>query len=250
MLADLVGLRFGKLTVLSFSHRSAADKPYWKCVCDCGTQKVISADNLRGGHGTHCGCVKAKNPKFINLTGQRFGRFTVLERVPDYENPNKTRTPMWKCLCDCGREKAVRGYHLRQGKILSCGCYLADNTERRFSKHGLHGTPEEILCRSARGRAKKHGLEFCLDPQDICIPENCPLLGIPIIQNLGRRGPAPNSPSLDRIDSEKGYTKSNVWVISHKANTIKSNATVEELRMIADGLERKNQDVNSNTCEN
>ena len=45
-----------------------------------------------------------------------------------------------------------------------------------------------------------------------------------------------NSPSIDRIDPSKGYTKDNVWVISRRANTIKSNATVDEVEKVAQGL--------------
>ena len=45
-----------------------------------------------------------------------------------------------------------------------------------------------------------------------------------------------NSPSLDRIDSSKGYTPDNVWVISRRANIIKHDATLEELLLISKNL--------------
>lgn len=48
-----------------------------------------------------------------------------------------------------------------------------------------------------------------------------------------------NSYSLDRIDPNKGYIKGNIWVISLRANRIKNDATVSELRMIADAIEQK-----------
>jgi len=48
----------------------------------------------------------------------------------------------------------------------------------------------------------------------------------------------PNSPSLDRIDPTKGYVKGNVWIISHKANTFKSYATHEELKILTDAVGR------------
>lgn len=65
---------------------------------------------------------------------------------------------------------------------------------------------------------------------DIMIPEICPVLGIPIICGTrGRKGGTPNSPSIDRIEPFKGYTRGNVRIISNRANTLKNDATIEEL---------------------
>lgn len=86
----------------------------------------------------------------------------------------------------------------------------------------------------SKSRAKKKGFEHNIDLDDISIPDKCPLLGIPIFK--GESSVQENSPTLDRIDSSKGYVKGNVWVISYKANTIKSNATPEELLAIATRL--------------
>ena len=48
-----------------------------------------------------------------------------------------------------------------------------------------------------------------------------------------------DSYSLDRIDSSRGYVKGNIWAISLRANRIKNDSTVEELRLIADKVEQK-----------
>lgn len=55
---------------------------------------------------------------FIDLTGQKFGRLTVIERA--YRN--KFYNWYWNCKCDCGKETTVMGSHLRRGLIKSCGC--------------------------------------------------------------------------------------------------------------------------------
>lgn len=86
---------------------------------------------------------------------------------------------------------------------------------------------ESDLLKQAKYRAKKNNLEFDIDISDVLIPKTCPILNIPLFSSKGHSGP--NSPSIDRIDSSKGYVKGNVQVISHKANTIKSNATLQEL---------------------
>jgi hypothetical protein len=93
------------------------------------------------------------------------------------------------------------------------------------------------MYRNAKKRSKDRGWEFDLDWREIVIPEMCPLLGIPIIVNQG--GLLPGSPSLDRIDTDKGYTKDNVWVISHRANTIKNNCSIDEFRLILQNWEAK-----------
>jgi hypothetical protein len=95
--------------------------------------------------------------------------------------------------------------------------------------------PDRYLLRSARGRAKKEGCPFNLVAADIVIPTVCPFLGIPLRINDGRVGP--DSPSLDRIDPTLGYVRGNVHVISHRANTIKSDASLEELQRIVAYLE-------------
>jgi hypothetical protein len=88
------------------------------------------------------------------------------------------------------------------------------------------------MCTNAKVRAKKRGLDFNLVPSDIIIPTHCPILGIPLFINRGGNSHTPNSPTLDRIDVRKGYVKGNVAVISMRANTIKSDATLEQVERL------------------
>ena len=55
--------------------------------------------------------------KFIDLSGQRFGKLLVLYRSSKIGEPIK-----FMCKCDCGKEKEIRGNDLRSGKTTSCGC--------------------------------------------------------------------------------------------------------------------------------
>lgn len=92
--------------------------------------------------------------------------------------------------------------------------------------------PEKWLLISAKARAKENGREFSIDCSDIVIPKFCPVLGIELKRNVGGV-PTATSPSLDRIDNAKGYVKGNVAVISHRANSLKRNATASELISVA-----------------
>jgi hypothetical protein len=86
------------------------------------------------------------------------------------------------------------------------------------------------MVHSARQSAKKYGRAHTITKDDIVIPSYCPLLGIPLF--IGGGKVADNSPTLDRIDSALGYVPGNVWVISHRANRIKNNATLAEMELI------------------
>ncbi len=79
---------------------------------------------------------------------------------------------------------------------------------------------------AAKMNAQTRGQEFSIDIEDVPIPDVCPLLGMPLRMGETYRW---NKPSIDRIDSTKGYIKGNVWVISVLANTMKSIATKEQL---------------------
>ena len=89
---------------------------------------------------------------------------------------------------------------------------------------------------SARQRANLKGLEFTITPNDIVIPKLCPVLGIPLSPTVGMGSrkitELESSPSIDRIDNSKGYTKDNICVISLRANNIKKDATLTELRLL------------------
>ena len=71
--------------------------------------------------------------RFNDLTGKRFGRLTVLERMPNNAN-NKV---MWRCRCDCGNETIAIGSRIFTGKTKSCGCLTTEKTVERSTKHGL-----------------------------------------------------------------------------------------------------------------
>ena len=89
--------------------------------------------------------------------------------------------------------------------------------------------PERIMLYSSRRRAKEKGWEFNIDESDIIIPTHCPILGIELISG-GMGAQTFNSPSLDRIDSSKGYIKGNVRVISLRANMMKNDANLQEIQ--------------------
>lgn len=97
------------------------------------------------------------------------------------------------------------------------------------------------IWRGARSRAREKKLPFNITPADFDFPEKCPLLKIKL--DYESYTTCAESPSLDRIDNDKGYTLDNIWIISHRANTIKNNATVGELLAIAFNLRRKLMEV-------
>lgn len=96
--------------------------------------------------------------------------------------------------------------------------------------------PEQGLLESARGRARKGGFACTITIADIIVPEFCPLLGIKLERGKGSGGFRPSSPTLDKIRPELGYVPGNVWVISHRANAIKGNATLLELQLLVSNL--------------
>lgn len=105
------------------------------------------------------------------------------------------------------------------------------NAERR---RDLKTWPKMAI-NSIRSRAKEQGREFDLKPDDIIVPDICPVLGIPLM--AGAETPLSNRPSVDRFDNSRGYTKDNIRVISYRANQLKRDATVDEIRRILHYME-------------
>ncbi len=103
-----------------------------------------------------------------------------------------------------------------------------------------------IALTHARHRAKKAGMDFDIAASDVEVPDVCPILGIELKINRGRNSRSNHdSPSLDRIDNSKGYVKGNVRVVSSRANSLKSDASIDEMEKIL----RYMRDARDNPCE-
>lgn len=96
------------------------------------------------------------------------------------------------------------------------------------------------MVQSAKARAIKAGVSFEIGVDDVPFTPICPVLGITLDWSSSKCCPA--SPSLDRLDSALGYTPDNINVISHRANSIKNNATAEELIAVAHWIKQHADD--------
>jgi len=113
LLIDLAGKRFGRLVV-----RAYAGSKKWSCACDCGARVIVRGAQLRKGKTRSCGCLRTESrPKWIDLTGQRFGCWIVTA----YAGHRR-----WFCVCDCGTRADVLGQSLRRGDSRSSGCLTTE----------------------------------------------------------------------------------------------------------------------------
>jgi len=103
-------------------------------------------------------------------------------------------------------------------------------------KHGLVGSKRYNMWKRAHKAARLFGIPCTLKLEDIPeIPDVCPVLGIPLNKHSKTRGP--DSPSLDKVIPALGYIPSNVRIISWRANDLKKNATLEELKRLVEYME-------------
>ena len=140
-LIDLTGRIFGRLMVLKRDHKSPPRSTKWICQCDCGVIKSMYGSNLRDAKS--CGCQgreAVSNAVLVDLTGQRFGLWTVLRRANGIRRPGGNA--YWNCQCDCGTIRNINGSLLRRGHTKSCRCSfktkppnpLIDLTGQKFGR--------------------------------------------------------------------------------------------------------------------
>jgi len=98
-------------------------------------------------------------------------------------------------------------------------------------------TREYKLWNSARSNARNKGCACTIKVAEIHIPKTCPVLGIALNRNASPH--SDNLPSLDRINNKRGYTPTNTWVISWRANKLKASATLQELRLLVLALTKR-----------
>lgn len=117
---EIIGMKFGSLTVKAQGPNNKYNKKVFICDCDCGTKDYsVPKIRLTTGKTKSCGC--GRNPITINtdeLVGKTFGRFEVLEFI----GKNEKSVPTYRCKCECGNIVEVNGYNLKSGSSTNCGC--------------------------------------------------------------------------------------------------------------------------------
>lgn len=160
--------------------------------------------------------------RFIDLTGKRFGKLTVVSRAENAIEPNGKPRVMWNCHCDCGNDTVVAGSHLRNKHTTSCGCY---GREARIKSNTTHGKSNTPIYRTWR-----HMIERCYNKNNKRY-NSYGGRGIKVydkwindfqsfyeyVSSLPHYGE--NGYSLDRIDNDGNYEPNNIrWADDYIQN--------------------------------
>lgn len=163
---------------------------------------------------------------FVDITGQKFNRLTVLKRVFN-ESKGHAR---WECLCECGNTTILNGTIIKNGIVKSCGCLRSDTTTAIKTKHGKAKTKEHVAWINMRAR--------CYNPKRCDYPRYggrgmrvCDTWNSDFVNFLNDMGLAPSEHySIDRIDVNGDYEPANCkWSTEHEQSinrrTFKNNST-------------------------
>lgn len=206
---DLTGCRFGKLTVLSMAGKYKTKRGdvhgQWNCVCDCGNNAMASERALVGGYTT----MRRRCYRSNDLSGQRFGRLTVLHRADDILC-NAHRYKAYLCRCDCGTEDVVRASDLRLGHTRSCGCLLLDFISETCTTHGMSDTRLYTIWKDMKQRCNDMN---CKDYKNyggrgISVCDDWSRSFVSFYQWAVNSGYSDNL-SIDRVDNNAGYCPEN-----------------------------------------
>lgn len=119
---NLIGQKFGKLTVIEETKERKNKSVVWICKCECGRQEKFSTKELRSDGIIQCHCCgnnrKPNSNLLENIIGKKFNSLTVLEKTEKRAGGKI----LYKCKCDCGNITYVNRTDLQSGHILSCGC--------------------------------------------------------------------------------------------------------------------------------
>ena len=132
---NLIGNKYGLLTVIDIDSSIDSSNTYWICKCDCGNTVSVRGTSLKSGHTKSCGCSRYDR-KIDDLSGKRFGRLVVVK----FDHMDKHYSSHWLCKCDCGNEVVVSRGNLIKGRARSCGCYKQDLQKELKTTHGEHQT--------------------------------------------------------------------------------------------------------------
>lgn len=226
---DLVGRVFGRWTVLSLIGPDRHQQRVWLCRCECGTERGVRSHLLLSGQSKSCGCWRSERSldlRLGDLSGQRFGRWTVLHREINEHPPG---SPVyWVCRCDCGIVRQVVSRSLTGCRSQSCGCLARELTATRKYRMGPPGAAarRSMFC-NYRGGARIKGQVFSLTfEQFVALIESpcfyCGDLGSGVYVRDSKSGPFTGN-GIDRYDNDVGYLTENCVSCCTACNFMKSS---------------------------
>lgn len=181
--ADLIGQKIGRLSVVE-ATRDGANRPLWRCVCDCGTEKTLRTGQLTKRRPQQsCGCAKRERRKTgVAPIGDRFGSLTVLG-----VGSMRSGQGCWLFRCDCGNEKEIPVNAVTDGRVVACGCVGRSRLDT-FRPLALANLPrlseeERALRRpewNARGKRKaRDALTNSYVKDHLRLPAGTPMSAVP-----------------------------------------------------------------------
>ena len=166
--------------------------------------------------------------RLIDLSGQRFGKLTVL---PD-SHCRENRKTFWRCQCDCGSPPVVVwAASLRRGNTRSCGC-LHKEVAAKWTKHGQEGTKLYKTWQGVKRRClNRRSADYPrYGARGIGVHEDWVSNFVAFALHVGE--PPTLKHSIDRIDNDKGYEPGNVRWALPKAQ---ANNTARNRILVCDG---------------
>ena len=139
---NLIGKQFKYLTVLEKTDKRKNGAVIWLCQCKCGNLKEATSGELNAGRIVSCGCYNKEKAAaaFKDITGQKFGKLTVLEKTDKRTN---NRSIIWKCKCDCGNFCEISRDSLIKG-TQSCGCLQKEKASKMGKMQGYDLTNQRF----------------------------------------------------------------------------------------------------------
>jgi len=129
---DISGMRSGKVVAIAPTDAKRRGVYLWKCRCDCGTEFLVESYKIVNHKVQSCGCSR-KGHNMKDLSGQRFGKLTVLHRLDEKIGSSYA----WLCQCDCGNTlKVSTNALLSTPGTRSCGCGRREAVLSTISKYG------------------------------------------------------------------------------------------------------------------
>ena len=219
---DLTGKRFGKLIVIKRVENDSRRYSQWLCNCDCKKKDIIiKGSYLRCGYTTSCGCDKPYIPrrKIKDLTGKKFGRWTVIRRAENFKHNTR-----WECICDCKKDcndtSIVCSSSLVNGSSKSCGCFGREKSSLPYGQASFNR-----MIRTYRRHAKDRNISFDLSEDDIrnLTQQNCYYCNAEPNQTIKSKDCNGDYiyNGIDRLDSSLGYTIQNSVPCCGKCNAMK-----------------------------